>query len=146
MSVIDTLAHKSAPYLIYFIPFRVYRLFDDFGSEELITELKDPIRVRLSFYHTTQKRVLPHQVLCFQKVNPQNALHQTHTHYMIEILSVHMYVKRVYVCACHLWHREAESGNLCIVYKWNSDFVWQHKKTVYDILNNTVTQTTVRER
>lgn len=47
---------------------------------------------------------------------------------------------------CDLWHREAEFGNLCIIYKWNSDFVWQHKITVYDILNNAVTQTTVKER
>lgn len=50
------------------------------------------------------------------------------------------------VQVCHLWHGEAESGNLCIIYKWNSDFVWQHEKTVYDILNNTVTQTTVKDR
>lgn len=74
----------------------------------------------------------------------------THALYDRNIMRIytcnHVYVKRVYVCTCHLRHRKAESGNLRIIYKWNSDFVWQHKVTVYDILNNAVTQTTVGER
>lgn len=66
----------------------------------------------------------------------------------INILFIYMYVCMCMwsVQVCHLWHGEAEPGNLCIIYKWNSDFVWQHENTVYDILNNAVTQTTVKDR
>ncbi len=66
----------------------------------------------------------------------------------INILFMYMYVCMCMwsVQVCHLWHGEAESGNLCIIYKRNSDFVWQHENTVYDILNNAVTQTTVKDR
>ncbi len=142
MSERDRFNHKLVPYLINFVPFRINVLFDDFGSEELITHLDDAIRVWLSFYQATQKLVLPYQVLCLQKVNPQNTLQQKHTLYKYSVYMMCMWSVQV----CHLWHGEAESGNLCIIYKWNSDFVWQHEKTVYDILNNAVTQTTVKDR
>lgn len=97
MSEKDRFNHKLVPYLINFVPFRINCLFDDFGSEELITQLDDAIRVWLSFYQATQKLVLPYQVLCLQKVNPQNTLQQKHTSYKYSVY-IHMYA-----CVCEVY-------------------------------------------
>ena len=61
-------------HLVNFIPLGMEALLHRFALEQLVANLHHAVRVRLALDQTSQKFILPFQILSLQEVDPQDSL------------------------------------------------------------------------